>query len=118
MPRDAPPSSADVTTSLTCRDSVEVKAFTSSGITAPASVPQEMIEASFHHCVVSSPSLGRMTAEIAYVSAIEMNEVSQTREVSGASKFMLSALLLGGGGVAAVLREATARAPRMAVRHN
>src|SRR4029077_15554406 len=92
MPRAAPPSSAEVTTSLTCLDSVEVNDFTSSGITAPASVPQEIIEASFHHCVLSSPSVGMMTAEIAYVIAMEINEVSQTREVRGASKFIWSAL--------------------------
>src|SRR6266851_10466261 len=92
MPSDAPPSSAEVTTSLTCLDSVEVKAFTNSGITAPARVPQEMIEASFHHCVLSSPREGIMTAEMAKVIAMEMNEVSQTREVSGDSKFILSTL--------------------------
>src|SRR5438045_887583 len=37
---EAPPSREAVTTSRTCADSVEVKTFTSSGITAPASVPQ------------------------------------------------------------------------------
>jgi hypothetical protein len=46
------------------RDSVEVKLLTSSGMTAPASVPQEMIVASFHHCVLSSPKVGTMMAEI------------------------------------------------------
>src|SRR5687767_15355180 len=40
---DGPPSREDVTTSCTCRDPVEVKILTSSGITAPAKVPQEMI---------------------------------------------------------------------------
>src|SRR5271170_637421 len=49
IPSDAPPSLDEVTTSFTCRDSTEVKTLTSSGISAPASVPQEMIEASFHH---------------------------------------------------------------------
>src|SRR5260370_14529078 len=92
MPSDAPPSSAEVTTSLTCLDSVDVKAFTSSGITAPARVPQEMIEASFHHCVVSSPKLGIMTAEMAKVIAMEMNDLSQTKELSGDSEFILSTL--------------------------
>src|ERR1700721_8475 len=92
MPSDAPPSSADITTSLTCRDSVEVKAFTNSGITAPARVPQEMIDASFHHCVLSVPRTGIITAEIAYVAAMEMKEVSHTRDVSGDSKFILSTL--------------------------
>ncbi len=82
MPSDAPPSSAEVTTSLTCLDSVDVNAFTNSGITAPARVPQEMIEASFHHCV-PSPREGIIAAEMAKV---------QTREVSGDSKFILSML--------------------------
>src|SRR5271156_64732 len=63
IPRDAPPSFADVTTSFTWRDSTEVKALTSSGITAPARVPQEMMEASFHHCVASPPRLGIMRYE-------------------------------------------------------
>ena len=63
MPSEAPPSRAELTTSLTWRDSVEVKTFTSSGMTAPASVPQEMIVASFHHCVVSPPRLGNDVAE-------------------------------------------------------
>ena len=62
MPRDAPPSCAEITTSLTWRDSVEVKTLTSSGITAPASVPQEMIVASFHHWVGSPPSEGIISA--------------------------------------------------------
>src|SRR2546430_10171362 len=79
MPRDAPPSSAEVTTSLTCRDSVEVNTFTSSGMMAPASVPQEMIVASFHHCEASPPRTGMITEETTYVSAIETTEVIQTR---------------------------------------
>ena len=47
-----------VTTSCTCADSVEVKTLTNSGMIAPASVPQVMIVASFHHSVVSPPSVG------------------------------------------------------------
>src|SRR5215469_880914 len=91
---EAPPSSDAVTTSSTCRDSVEVNTFTSSGIMAPARVPHEMIEASFHHNVVSlfGPREGMMSQEIRNVSPIEIIEVSQTSEVSGASKFMVSAL--------------------------
>src|SRR5581483_658748 len=58
IPSDAPPSLADVTTSLTCLDSVEVNTLTSSGMTAPASVPHEMIDDSFHHSVGSPPRLG------------------------------------------------------------
>ncbi len=49
MFRQAPPSLEEVTTSFTCRDSVEVKTLTNSGMSAPASVPQLMMVASFHH---------------------------------------------------------------------
>src|SRR5690349_2548075 len=92
MPRDGPPSSAEVTTSLTWRDSVEVNTLTSSGIIAPASVPQEMMVASFHHCESSPPSEGIICDEIRYVSAMDTKEVIHTSEVSGASKFILSRL--------------------------
>ena len=62
MLRDDPPSSDDVTTSSTWADSVEVKTLTSSGMIAPASVPQVMMVASFHQSVVSwaGPSEGMM----------------------------------------------------------
>ena len=55
---DAPPSRDEVTTSLTWLDSVDVKTFTSSGMIAPASVPQVMTVDSFHHSVGSSPRSG------------------------------------------------------------
>ena len=55
---DAPPSRDDVTTSRTCADSVEVKIFTSSGMIAPASVPQVMMVDSFHQSVASPPMFG------------------------------------------------------------
>src|ERR1700722_4658762 len=92
IPSDAPPSFAEVTTSLTCRDSVEVNTFTNSGMMAPASVPQEMMVASFHHCVVSPPRFGTTTAEMTYVTATEISEVSHTSQVRGVSKFTLSAV--------------------------
>ena len=57
MLSDAPPSRAEVTTSFTCPDSVEVKILTSSGMIAPASVPQVMTVESFHQSV-PSPSVG------------------------------------------------------------
>src|SRR5437763_4292196 len=88
MPSDAPPSCAETTTSFTCRDSVEVNAFTSSGIKAPASVPQEIMVDNFHHCESSLPSAGIMKYEIRYVSPMETMEVNHTSEVSGASKFI------------------------------
>ena len=58
MLSEAPPSREAVTTSLTWRDSVEVKTLTSSGMIAPASVPQVMIVESFHHSVVSPARSG------------------------------------------------------------
>src|SRR3954467_8526564 len=82
---DAPPSRDDVTTSFTCADSVEVNAFTNSGMTAPASVPQEMMLASFHHRESSPARCGMISQDAKYVSAMEMNDDSQTSEVSGAS---------------------------------
>src|ERR1700720_2664743 len=85
MPREAPPSSAERTTSLTWRDSVEVKTLTNSGMMAPASVPQEIMVASFHHCEESPPRVGMIRQETKNVKAMETTEVIQTREVSGAS---------------------------------
>src|SRR5262249_52819859 len=89
---DDPPSSDDVTTSRTWRDSTEVKTLTSSGMMAPARVPQEMIMESFHHSVASPPRSGMISLETTKVRMIETNEVIHTREVSGASKFMSSEL--------------------------
>src|SRR6185369_16554841 len=90
---DGPPSRDDVTTSLTCRDSVEVKIFTSSGISAPAIVPQEMMIASFHQSVSLPLSAGIVNFETTKVITTETIEVIQTREVSGASKFIESEFL-------------------------
>ena len=56
MFNEAPPSREEVTTSLTWPDSVEVKTFTSSGMMAPASVPQVMMVESFHQSVPSPRS--------------------------------------------------------------
>src|SRR5688572_4940611 len=53
---EAPPSRDEVTTSLTWLDSTDVKTLTSSGMIAPASVPQVMMLESFHHSV-PSPSV-------------------------------------------------------------
>ena len=41
----------------------DVKTFTNSGMTAPASVPQVMTVESFHHSVVSPPRSGMMKLE-------------------------------------------------------
>src|SRR5437762_2702189 len=68
---EAPPSSDEVTISFTWLDSVDVNTFTNSGMMAPANVPQEMIEASFHHKLLSPPSAGTTKYETAYVATTE-----------------------------------------------
>src|SRR5262245_34492314 len=91
MFNEGPPSRDDVTTSLTCPESTDVKTLTNSGISAPASVPHVMTVESFHHIVPSPRSL-MSRYDTMYVMATDTSEVSQTSEVSGASKFILSAL--------------------------
>ncbi len=115
---DAPPSREDVTTSDTCLESMDVKTFTNSGITAPASVPQEMINASFHHSVVSAvgPSDGTISLETTKVRAMEINEVSQTSEVSGVSKFILSEFSYFAFAKASFTKYATAAATTIMMR--
>ena len=65
MFREAPPSRLEVTISLTCFDEVEVNTFTSSGINAPAKVPQEMIVESCHQRSLFPDSDGIMTYDTA-----------------------------------------------------
>src|SRR5215472_7640388 len=89
---DAPPSSEEVTTSRTWREPIRVNTFTSSGMMAPARVPQEMIMASFHHKLPSPPSSGMMSFDTTKVRMMDTNEVIHTSEVSGVSKFMWSEL--------------------------
>ena len=91
---EAPPSREEVTTSRTCADSVEVKTFTTSGMMAPARVPQVMMVESFHHKVPSpaGPRLGISSVETRYVMPTETREVTQTSWVRGFSKFILSAV--------------------------
>src|SRR5215510_896121 len=91
MFNDGPPSRDDVTTSFVCRDSVEVNTFTNSGMIAPANVPHVMTSESFHHNVPSPPRSGIINFETMNVSTTERIDVSQTRNVSGDSKFILSA---------------------------
>src|SRR5438270_3151097 len=85
MLSDAPPSRDEVTTSATWLDSVEVNTFTNSGMMAPASVPQVMIEASFHHSVLSPLRSGMMRYDVTYVTTTDTIDVNQTSEVSGTS---------------------------------
>src|SRR5438093_7406131 len=88
---EAPPSREEITTSRTCRDSVEVNTLTNSGMMAPASVPQVMTADSFHHNVVSPATSGMRTLERIKVRATDTIVVSQTSDVRGASKFILTA---------------------------
>jgi hypothetical protein len=62
MPSDAPPSRAEVTTSRTWAELVEVNTLTNSGMMAPARVPQVMTVESFHHRL-PSPRSGIMSQE-------------------------------------------------------
>src|ERR1700722_5228583 len=82
---DAPPSFDDDTTSFTCPESTDVKTFTSSGITAPASVPHVITVDNFHHMVGSPPKSGIMKYETRYVAPIDRIDVSHTSVVSGVS---------------------------------
>src|ERR1700754_802409 len=82
MLSDGPPSRDDVTTSLTCRDSVDVKTLTNSGMIAPASVPHVMTAESFHHSV-PSPRFGIIIFDTTNVRITERIDVSHTRNVSG-----------------------------------
>src|SRR5512146_1633068 len=89
MLSDGPPSRDDVTISRTCRDSVDVNTFTNSGMIAPANVPQVITADSFHQSV-PSPRSGIASLDRMDVSTTDTIEVSHTREVSGASKFIFS----------------------------
>src|SRR5215471_11601488 len=91
MLSDGPPSCDAVTTSFTWPESTDVNTFTNSGISAPASVPHVMTIDSFHQSD-PSPRPGISRYEVANVIPTETSDVSQTSEVSGASKFILSAL--------------------------
>src|ERR1041384_1750919 len=88
---EAPPSREAVTTSLTWVDSVEVKILTTSGMIAPASVPQLMMADSFHHRV-PSPRSGIRSADTTKGRATEATDVIQTSQVRGASKLNLPPL--------------------------
>src|SRR5262249_38395762 len=87
MPRDGPPSRAEVTTSRTWPDSVEVKILTSSGMIAPARVPQVITVDSFHQRL-PSPRSRTSSYDAKYVKGTETSDVSHTSDVRGASKFI------------------------------
>src|SRR5438132_50498 len=101
MLSDGPPSREAVTISRTCRESTDVNTLTSSGMIAPASVPQVMIVDNFHHIVVLPARVGMSIFEAKYVTAIEMNDVSQTSVVSGG--LMLKAIFMRSEPMSAIL---------------
>src|SRR5215831_9716931 len=84
---DGPPSREAVTTSLTWRDSVEVKTLTTSGMMAPASVPQLMMVDSFHQSVSlpAGPRRGMSRYDTMKVMATDTIDVTHTSCVSGDS---------------------------------
>ena len=90
MFNDAPPFLDELTTFLTNALAVDVNIFTTSGITAPAIVPQVIITESFHQRPFAKSPIIRL--ETTNVKAIETKDVIHTNEVKGASKFILSAL--------------------------
>ncbi len=59
---EAPPCFEQLVTSLTCWELVLMKILVNSGISAPATVPQEMIADSTHHRLGSNPGLARPAA--------------------------------------------------------
>src|SRR5437667_7065566 len=84
---EAPPSREAVTTSRTWLDSVEVKTLTSSGMMAPARVPQVMMVESFHQSV-PSPRSWISSHDAKYVRSTDTIDVSHTSEGSGAPKVL------------------------------
>src|SRR5258705_13453542 len=82
MLSEAPPSREAVTTSLTWLGSVGVKILTSSGMMAPASVPQVMTGESFHHPGPSPRSLTK-SHEARYGIETDTKDVNPTRRVQG-----------------------------------
>src|SRR5262245_48556797 len=85
---DAPPSLLAATTSATCRECELVNTLVNSGITAAASVPQEMITDNVdQRC---PPSGANSHLDTAKVTTIDRIEHTHTRLVSGASKLILS----------------------------
>src|SRR6266568_4749996 len=115
MPREAPPSCADFTTSFTWLELVEVNTLTNSGMTAPARVPHEMMEASFHQSV-SSPRVGIIRCVTMKVRMMETMDVIYTSEVNGASKSMSSESAYFAWAIAPLRKYAPALETSMATR--
>src|SRR5882672_2665095 len=91
MLRDAPPCLEQLVTSRTWREEVLTNTLVNSGISAPATVPQEIMADRTHHRSVwgvpfASAKSPKSTLLATKVMMIETAEVIQTRCVSGASK--------------------------------
>src|SRR5215207_7300012 len=82
---DAPPSLLVLTTSRTCRLWTDVKTFVTSGMIAPASVPQVMMVASFHQRSVLPLMFPISRYDAAYVARIDVIDAIHTSAVSGTS---------------------------------
>src|SRR5689334_25401630 len=85
---DGPPSRDAATISRVWREFELVNTFVSSGMSAAASVPHEMMLDSFHHR--PPPRSDSIHLDTMYVTAMERSDVSHTSVVSGASKSILS----------------------------
>src|SRR5262245_19220600 len=109
MLSDEPPSLELVTTSRTCADSVEVNTLMSSGMIAPARVPQVMMTDSFHQRV-PSPSSPMSMFDTTKVRTTLTSDVIHTSWVSGCSKFILSALPYRALATASLMKYETALA--------
>src|SRR4030095_678847 len=88
---DAPPCLEALVTSETCLDDVLVKTLVNSGISAPASVPQEMMIESTHQrsgCALPAASLKSPSSSLlaTKVTTMETTDVIQTRFVNGCSQ--------------------------------
>src|SRR6185312_2799304 len=90
MLSEAPPSRGELTISRVWIESTDVNTFTSSGINAPAKVPHVITVEIFHH-IVPSPNVDSSRYDTRYVRPIDTSDVSHTSDVSGDSKFILSA---------------------------
>ena len=90
----APPSREEVTTSRTCADSVDVKTLTSSGMIAPASVPQVMMAESFHQSVGVAAEVGNEQLRDDERQDDGDQRGQPDEDVSGCSKLNSSALLV------------------------
>src|SRR5262249_19037965 len=96
--------------------STDVKTLMSSGMIAPASVPQVMMSESFHHSVESPARFGMRALETTNVRRTLTIDVSHTRNVSGCSKFILSPSAERPSWIASLMKYEMAEAITMTIR--